>query len=251
MKKTYISVKCGLSRDPKHRQAMGECIWLFLHMIDTADWDTGTVKEWKDEDAAEAMGMPVRTLREQRRKLAELDYITCKQKQYNQDIVIHNWTNPREYSGEIKNKKQGGNGREPQNNAQDYSQGDNQDYSQGSSQDVTPTYNPKNQLTNKSNNNKQSLDLFVSYLGRFYSQREIERWVILYDSVGGARAEELAQWAAKKEIHLSNRPSLIDALETAAKKWQDAPARAGKPKRAADTGDPNKYTSGQYSEFLA
>src|SRR5688500_10542171 len=113
MKKTYISVKCGLSRDPKHRQAMGECVWLFLHMLDITDWDTGIVKEWKDEAAAEEMAMPVRTLREQRRKLAELGYITCNQKQYTQDIVIHNWSNPREYSGEIRNKKQGDIGMEP------------------------------------------------------------------------------------------------------------------------------------------
>ena len=99
MKKQWISVKCGMSRDPKHRQAMGESVWLFLHMLDTASWDDGIVHEWKDEAAAEEMGMPVRTLREHRRKLAELDYITCVQKQYNQDIIIHNWTNPREYNG--------------------------------------------------------------------------------------------------------------------------------------------------------
>lgn len=140
MKKTYIGVKCGLSRDPKHRQAMGECVWLFLHMIDTADWDSGTVKEWKDEAAAEAMGMPIRTLREQRRKLAELGYITCVQKQYDQDIVIHNWTNPREYSGEKYNPKRGSIPLPPQ-------LGDTQGDTQGSSQDGTPTYSSTDQPT--------------------------------------------------------------------------------------------------------
>ena len=71
MKKQWISVKCGLSRDPKHRQAMGECVWLFLHILDVTDWESGKVIEWKDEDAAEEMSMPIRTLREQRRKLDE------------------------------------------------------------------------------------------------------------------------------------------------------------------------------------
>ena len=33
-KKHWISVKRGLSEDPKHRQAMGEAVWLFLHIID-------------------------------------------------------------------------------------------------------------------------------------------------------------------------------------------------------------------------
>ncbi len=144
MKKQWISVKCGLSRDPKHRQVMGESVWLFLHMLDTASWDDGIVHDWKDEDAAEEMGMPVRTLREHRRKLAELGYITCNQKQYTQDIVIHNWTNPREYSGKTYNQKQGDTEKEPSE-----SQGDTQGYMQGNRKDVTPTYNSKNQKSTK------------------------------------------------------------------------------------------------------
>jgi len=139
MKKQWISVKCGLSRDPKHRQAMGESVWLFLHMLDTASWDDGIVHEWKDEAAAEEMEMPVRTLREHRRKLAELEYITCVQKQYNQDIIIHNWTNPREYTGEKYNKKQG----DSKTELQGYTQG----YTQGSRKHVTPTLDSKNQIS--------------------------------------------------------------------------------------------------------
>lgn len=138
MKKQWISVKCGLSRDPKHRQAMGEGVWLFLHILDIASWEDGIVHDWKDEAAAEDMGMPVRTLREHRRKLAELDYITCLQKQYTQDIIIHNWTNPREYNGQVYNEKQG----DRKTEAQDYTQGD----IQGSRKDVTPTLDSKNQI---------------------------------------------------------------------------------------------------------
>jgi len=147
MKKQWISVKCGLSRDPKHRQIMGESVWLFLHMLDTANWNTGISSDWKDEAAAEDMEMPIRTLREHRRKLAEAGYITCNQKQYTQDIVIHNWTNPREYSGKKYNIKQGDTETSPEEN-QGYTQG----YIQGSTQDVTPTYssNTKESIPKKS-----------------------------------------------------------------------------------------------------
>ena len=130
MKKQWISVKCGLSRDPKHRRRMGKSIWTFLHILDLADWDSGIVYDWKDENAAEDMGIDIRVLREDRRKLAEEGYITCRQKQHGQDIIISNWTNPREYSGEVKNKKV----------SPSEIQGNAQDDAQGSVKDVTPTY---------------------------------------------------------------------------------------------------------------
>jgi len=119
---------------------MGEGVWLFLHILDVASWDDGIAHDWKDEAAAEDMGMPVRTLREHRRKLSELGYITCLQKQYTQDIVIHNWTNPREYTGQTYNKKQGDSETEPEEKTQGYTQG----YTQGSRKDVTPTLDSNN-----------------------------------------------------------------------------------------------------------
>lgn len=138
MKKTYISVKCGLSRDPKHRRQMANSIWLFMHMLDLADWETGTVFGWKDEAAAEDLEMQIRTLREQRRDLENDGYITCIQKQYGQDIIIHNWTNPREYSGETYNKKQGSIKMEPEG------------YIQGDSKNGTPTSYSTNQPVEES-----------------------------------------------------------------------------------------------------
>jgi len=136
MRKSWISVKCGLSRDPKHRLAMGESVWLFLHILDLAEWETGRVSAWKDESAADEMGMPIRTLREHRRKLDELGYITCVQKHYGQEIVIHNWTSPREYGGEVRNKRDK---KEPQGDRIMEPQGDRIMEPQGSTQDVTPT----------------------------------------------------------------------------------------------------------------
>lgn len=136
MKKQWISIKCGLSRDPKHRRAMANSIWLFMHMLDLADWETGSIDSWRDEAEAEEMGMELRTLREQRRELNELGYITCIQRQRGQRIVIHNWTNPREYTGEIYNQKQGDNKAPP---TKEPIQGYVQGYPQGSIKNVTPT----------------------------------------------------------------------------------------------------------------
>ena len=156
MKKQWISVKCGLSRDPKHRRQMGKSVWTFLHMLDLADWETGIVYDWKDENAAEDMGIDIRVLREDRRKLDEEGYITCKQKQYGQDIYIHNWTNPREYSGEVRNVKEQGGKKSPPSDFQ----GDSQGYAQGSVKDVTPTSYSKNKDhgTNVPNTSEYPID---------------------------------------------------------------------------------------------
>jgi hypothetical protein len=102
--------------------------------------------------------------------------------------------------------------------------------------------------TNKEINiNKVSLDLFAARFGKFNSQRELERWCILYNSVGPERAGELIEWAFKKEIHLANRPGLVDSLETAAKKWTSRP---GKKITAAQSDDPSKYMNTEYSWAL-
>src|SRR5512146_3317780 len=105
MKRLWVSVKRGLIHDAKHRNAMGMCLWLFEYMLDMAEWETGIVHDWKDEAVAEELQMPLRTLREQRRKLEECNYIGTNKKQYTQDIVIRNWTNPREYTGQVYNPK--------------------------------------------------------------------------------------------------------------------------------------------------
>ena len=137
-KKNWIMIKRGLSQDAKHREQIGQAIWCFMHIIDRADWETGTVFDWKDQDEADDMGVNVRTLREWRRSLDENNYITCHQEQYGQRIVIHNWTNPRNYSGEVLNQfPQGDIITEPQDYIQDTPQG----YTQGNRKDVTPTSN--------------------------------------------------------------------------------------------------------------
>jgi hypothetical protein len=83
---------------------MGVKIWLYLYIIDRADWETGIVYGWKDKDEADDFGMSWRTLQQQRQELETDGYIACTQRSHSQDIVIHNWINPREYSGEIYNQ---------------------------------------------------------------------------------------------------------------------------------------------------
>ena len=102
-KKNWIYLKRGLSEDPKHRQAMGNRIWLFMHIIDRADWETGIVNGWVDREEAEDMRMSWRTLQDQRQELEELGYITCVQKFQCQDIIIHNWVSPKDYGGKVIN----------------------------------------------------------------------------------------------------------------------------------------------------
>ena len=119
-----------------------------MYMLDKADWDTGTIFGWKDKDEAEDFGMPWRTLQQQRQQLESDDYITCEQKPYYQNIIIHNWTNPREYSGEQYNAISGGTennvptGEDTRNLVplEGTSQGTNEGTSQGSRKPSTPTY---------------------------------------------------------------------------------------------------------------
>lgn len=103
-KKNWIKFKVGLFRDPKHRQRMGESVWLYGHMLDIADWETGVIDGWKDPDAADDMAMGLSTVRKHRDRLEELGYIqTERQGPKGMRIVIVKWVNPRSYSGDVLN----------------------------------------------------------------------------------------------------------------------------------------------------
>jgi hypothetical protein len=105
MKRTWIKVKRGLL-DPKHRYALGESIYLFLYILDITNWESGVIEEWKDKAVADDLDMPISTLRYQRNQLKEKGYINWEPKQHGLRIVVHNWTNPKEYSGDVYNKRQ-------------------------------------------------------------------------------------------------------------------------------------------------
>jgi hypothetical protein len=100
-RKTWIKVRRGLL---EHREKMGIRLWLYLYILDLADWGSGAIEGWTDGMASEDLGMPVDTIREQRRQLASDGYIICQIAPRGQRIVISNWINPREYSGEEYNQ---------------------------------------------------------------------------------------------------------------------------------------------------
>jgi len=102
MKKTWIKVKRGLL-DSKHRERLGIRIWLYLHILDRANWDRGAVLEWRDEGEAKVLEMDLSTLRIQRRQLEADGYIRCERRGHSQRLIILKWVNPREYTGRVYN----------------------------------------------------------------------------------------------------------------------------------------------------
>ena len=103
MRKTWIKLKRGVL-DPKHVQAVGPALWLFCLMIDGADWESGKVHAWTDRQGAADLGIKPNTARDWRQRLEKYGYIDCKQTGQALEVQIHNWTNPREYSGEVLNQ---------------------------------------------------------------------------------------------------------------------------------------------------
>ena len=142
MKKTWIKIKRGLL-EPKHRDRLGIRIWLYFYILDQADWDTGSVLEWRDADAADDLKMQKRTVRQQRQQLMDDGYITCELAGNKQVITIHNYINPRKYDGEVVNSK-GDINLTP--NSKGDIQGDIQGDIKGLSKHVTPSY--KSKITN-------------------------------------------------------------------------------------------------------
>jgi hypothetical protein len=93
-KKTFIKVRRGLL-DAKHVHKLGVRFAYYLLLLDMANWETGMVMFYRDKDVADQFEMPVRTVREWRRKLELDEYIVCHQKRNHQEIVINKWKNPR------------------------------------------------------------------------------------------------------------------------------------------------------------
>jgi hypothetical protein len=101
-KKTWIKLKRGIL-DPKHRERIGIRIWLYLHILDRANWEEGAVLEWRDEAEAGELEMDLDTLRVQRRQLEVDGYIRCERRGHYQRVTVLKWVNPREYSGQVHN----------------------------------------------------------------------------------------------------------------------------------------------------
>ncbi len=101
-RKTWIKLKRGIL-DPKHREAIGIRIWLYLYILDKANWEEGAVITWRDQDAAEELEMPIYTIREQRRQLEASGYVKTEHRSDHLRLTVSKWVNPREYSGQVYN----------------------------------------------------------------------------------------------------------------------------------------------------
>jgi DnaD/phage-associated family protein len=172
-KKNWIFIKRGLSEDPKHRARMGMSVWLFMHICDAADWETGKVYDWKDKEVGIDMTASTATIRDWRQRLAELGYITCTQKQHSLEIVIHNWNNPREYNGKKMNIRQGDNLVSPceENKVEGTPQGD----TQGDTQGVDGTIvNPPSFIESSSSSSSRPLTTTSEQIGKIFTIYEQE-----------------------------------------------------------------------------
>ena len=72
-----------------------------------------------------------------------------------------------------------------------------------------------------------NLEIFTNAFGMFVSNKEGVRWYEFVEKHKPTCAREIVQWALKKEIHLTNRASLMDSIETAAERWSERNIKNG------------------------
>ena len=166
-RRTWITVKRGIL-EPKHRFALGELIWLFMYILDITNWEAGTIEEWSDKGVADEMDMPLPTLIDQRRKLQEKGYITCERKQHGIRVIVHNWTNPREYTGKKYNEKVPSDTpiNTPVNTLVNTPSDTpiNTPIIKNTARNILPSFNQKSQITSQKNNN-DDISFFAKIAG--------------------------------------------------------------------------------------
>lgn len=104
MKRTWIKIKRGIL-EPKHIQKLGGAWYLYFYILDQTEWESGTLRGWKDKYAAADFGLTVLQIRDHRQRLVREGYIACEQEQHSLKIIVSNWTDPRRYDGLVINEK--------------------------------------------------------------------------------------------------------------------------------------------------
>jgi hypothetical protein len=66
---------------------------------------------------------------------------------------------------------------------------------------------------------KAALDGFKARFGRM-TKNELTRFLPLVELYGLEKIVAVMDWAAKKQVHLENRPALLDSIGTAAATWR-------------------------------
>ncbi len=97
-RKTFVKVKRGIL-SPEHVNKIGEAIWLYLYILDRADWETGKIYDWRDQQAADELGIYIGTIRNQRKKLTG-KYIDFVGHGRWSELTIRKWADPRSKTGD-------------------------------------------------------------------------------------------------------------------------------------------------------
>jgi len=90
----FVKLRSGIVT-PKHVEAIGLALWLFVYILDNCDWEDGVMRGYTDKEAARSLGMPLRTIRSHRRRLEDAEYIAAERGFQCQNITVSNWTDPR------------------------------------------------------------------------------------------------------------------------------------------------------------
>jgi hypothetical protein len=155
MKLTFIKLRRGIL-EAKHVQKLGIRFPLYIYLLDRANWETGKVLFYRDQDVADQFEMPIRTIREWRRRLWDDGYISCLQKHDHQEIEIKKWSNPRDKHEEnpIVSDEEGSKNMELKGskNTPPLKEGYIEGYIEGSRKHVTPTLYSENRNHTKNIN---------------------------------------------------------------------------------------------------
>jgi len=234
-KKTWIKVKRGIL-EPKHRRQLGAAWYLYFYMLDLTNWEDGVIYDWKDADVAADLDIPVSTLRDHRRKLEDELYIKTLIKQYGLEITINNWTNPREYSGDVYNQV------DENPSPQKYEVNTQVDTQVNTQVDekLTPLHLIHSTHNHISHDNQQEScqdNIFTkleNILQIMCFQKDIEDIEDLVKEHGEERLLKAAQWLKEKDPDIKNMATALRAIDKAARNWMDQPP----PKRK---GNPTAY----------
>lgn len=235
-KKTWIKVKCGIL-EPKHIVALGQAWYLYLYMLDIANWETGTIPEWKDEYAAQDLGKQTSMIREHRKHLANEGYISFQKKQYCQLITIHNWTNPRRYDGVVQNQSY---------DKDELPDGDEIDQSTPQSAGQTINSPSVNSLPSSNHITHNTLKELPQNDSEPFSV-EPERIPVVYANNEYVEVEDIKETKPK---HGKNYKSLISAVASVCKMDIGIKTQAGQVGKAARELDNAGYTPDQVYDFL-
>ena len=233
MKRTWITVKRGIL-EPKHRFALGELIWLYIYILDLTNWEAGVIEEWLDRGAAEEMEMPLATLIDQRRKLEQKGYITCQRKQHGIRVIVHNWTNPREYTGKKYNEKS------PSDTPSDtlVNTPINTLEIETPYHESVPSYNQKSKIKSQKEIDNHSFVgefLRIADILGLSSNYQGEQLVKLKNKYGEARLLQYAEWCKSKEMLTMDE--VMKAAAKALDNWKEKPMMPEKPKKKYTTLD--------------